>query len=339
MPRFPLTFIIPLLAFVLLLVLAPSILLIIFAGILVGVFLRLGGNAVSHRTGLGESWGLALFLIVLAVLILAFFALAAVGLVGQFSQLVDQLPQAHEQVRDMLSEHEWLISRLEGIDGIAPSGPGAATTVLASFGAMGNFVLILFIGIYIAISPAIYRRGAEALFTPPQQRKFHAMLHSAWEALSGWLFAQLIAMTVIGVLTRLGLWALGVPLATILAVLAGLLTFIPNIGPVLAAIPAMAMGLSGGGMTVLWVVALYLAVQTLESYLITPQLQQEAVSLPPALTIAFQLLLGFLFGLLGLALATPLLAMIVTLVRDHYVADVVRTEEGGSDESYRSIAT
>lgn len=279
---------------------------------------------------------MALFLFALAILILAFFALAAAGLIGQFSQLVDQLPQAREQVRDMLSEHEWLTSRLEGVDlaGMAPSGSGAATTVLASFGAMGNFVLILFIGIYTAISPAIYRRGAEALFTPPQQRKFHAMLHTAWEALSGWLFAQLIAMTVIGVLTWLGLWALGVPLAPILAVLAGLLTFIPNIGPVLAAIPAMAMGLSGGGMTVLWVVGLYLAVQALESYLITPQLQQEAVSLPPALTIAFQLLLGYLFGLLGLALATPLLAMIVALIRDHYVPDVVRAQEKISNERY-----
>lgn len=304
-------------------------LLTVFAGVLVGVFLRLGGNAIAKWTGLDKGWSLASFCIILALLVVAFFSVAAAGLANQFSQLIEQLPQVRDQVRDMASEHDWIVSRLENVDfaGMAPSGSSAATGVMATFGALGNAVLILFIGIYTAVSPSEYRDGAAALFRPSQKNRFYAMLKSSWDALSGWLFAQIVSMTVIGVLTWIGLWALGVPLAPVLGVLAGLLAFIPNIGPVLAALPAMAMGLSEGGTTVLWIAGLYTAVQALESYLITPQLQQKAVSLPPALTIAFQLLMGYLFGLMGLALATPILAMILALIREHYVPDVVQSDE------------
>src|SRR5690606_44568 len=120
---------------------------------------------------------------------------------------------------------------------------------------------------------------------------------------------QLISMTVVGVLTGAGLWLLGLPLAFILGALAALLAFIPNIGPVLAAVPAVLLALADGPTTVLWVIGIYVGVQAVESYLITPVVQQESVSLPPALTISFQLLMGVLYGILGLALATPLAAL------------------------------
>jgi predicted PurR-regulated permease PerM len=128
-----------------------------------------------------------------------------------------------------------------------------------------------------------------------------------------------MAMTVVGVLTWLGLWLIGVPLAVVLGLIAALLAFIPNIGPIIAAVPAVLLALSEGPTTALLVVGVYVAVQSLESYVITPLIQQEQVSLPPALIISMQLLMGVLFGILGLALATPMAALGLTLIREAYV--------------------
>jgi predicted PurR-regulated permease PerM len=152
------------------------------------------------------------------------------------------------------------------------------------------------------------------------------VLTKAAATLSNWLAAQLMAMAVVGVLTGLGLWLIGIPLAFLLGLIAALLAFIPNIGPVIAAVPAILLAFPEGIITVSLVVGVYIFVQTLESYIITPLIQQEKVSLPPAFIIAVQLLLGVLFGLLGLALATPLAALGLTLVRELYVGDYLARE-------------
>ncbi|WP_244423121.1 AI-2E family transporter [Bradyrhizobium sp. ORS 375] len=146
------------------------------------------------------------------------------------------------------------------------------------------------------------------------------MLSEAGQALRNWLMAQLVSMAVVGVLTGLGLWALGVPLALVLAVLAALLTFIPNIGPLVAAIPAVPLGLSDGLASALWIAGLYTMVQMIESYVVTPRVQEETVSLPPAFTISMQLLFGVLFGTLGLALATPLGAVLLRVLSRFFVS-------------------
>ena len=118
-----------------------------------------------------------------------------------------------------------------------------------------------------------------------------------------------------------GLRLLDIPLALVLGLIAGLLAFIPNIGPVLSAVPALLLAATQGWNTVFWVGAVYVGVQTLESYVITPLIQLEKVSLPPLLVIGFQMLFGVLFGILGLMLATPTSALTMTLTRDLYVED------------------
>jgi predicted PurR-regulated permease PerM len=140
-----------------------------------------------------------------------------------------------------------------------------------------------------------------------------------------------MAMAVVGVLTWLGLWLVGVPLAPILGLIAALLALVPNIGPIIAAVPAVLLAFSDGPTTVLMVVGVYIGVQTLESYAITPLIQQERVSLPPALIISMQLLMGVLFGVLGLALATPMAALGLTLVREVYVQRYLGKEAGDDD--------
>lgn len=308
-------------AFLLVLWTAPDILLVVFAGILAAVFLRGGGDWIAGRLNVRGGIGLAIFAVALAVAILVFFAIAGAALAAQVQEFWDKLPGAVATARGYVDGHPWVARTIDSLDpsSLAPSGESATAAFSSTLGAFGNLVVVAFIGLYGAVSPGTYVRGATALVAPSQRPAFRSMIDEAGVALRGWLRAQFVSMAVVGVLTGLGLWALGVPLAPLLAVLAALLTFIPNIGPVLAALPAVLLGLSGGPATALWVIGLYVAVQTVESYLITPQVQQESVSLPPALTISAQLLFGVLFGILGLALATPLAAVALRLGKIFYV--------------------
>lgn len=128
-------------------------------------------------------------------------------------------------------------------------------------------------------------------------------------------------MMVVGLLTALGLWLLGLPSALLLGLLTGLLTFVPTIGSTLAIVPPFLLGLSDSFITAIYVVIFYLAIQLVESYMITPLVQRQTVSLPPALTVTAQVLMGVLAGALGVAMATPLAAVILVLVRMLYIED------------------
>lgn len=262
----------------------------------------------------------------------------------QFDQLTREVPAAIERVRERLEEYAWgeeLLKRATPGALMSNGGDGtAATAVATTFGALGNFIIMLFIGLYVALDPQTYRRGLVNLLAPSVRAVGDEVLRKATDTLGSWLVAQLMAMAVVGSLTWLGLWLIGVPLAPILGLIAALLAFIPNIGPIIAAVPAVLLGFSESPTTALLVVGVYLGVQTLESYIITPLIQQERVSLPPALIISAQLLMGVLFGVLGLALATPLAALGLTLVREAYVRRYLereaRKDETGPDEGART---
>ncbi|WP_096786249.1 AI-2E family transporter [Rhodobacter sp. CZR27] len=313
-----------------LVVIAPDVLLVIFAAILFGVFLSAGGEIVSGLTGLPRGGGIAVFILLcLAALAGAFLSFAA-DMFDQIEELTRQLPPAFEGLRERIAQYSWgstLLSRLAPSRLMSGEGGFASTAVSATFGALGNLVIILFIGLYTAIDPGLYRRGLRALLAPPVRPRGDEIMDIANRTLRGWLGGQLISMTVVGVLTWLGLWLIGVPLAFILGLIAALLAFIPNIGPVIAALPALLLALPEGWGLVGLVVAVYLGVQTLESYLITPLVQKEQVDLPPALIISAQLLLGVLFGLMGLLLATPLAALGLALIRELYVFDYLERDK------------
>jgi predicted PurR-regulated permease PerM len=164
------------------------------------------------------------------------------------------------------------------------------------------------------------------LLAPSIRSRGDQVLRASARTLRNWLVAQLIAMSAVGTLTALGLWLAGVPLAFALGLIAGLLAFIPNIGPIIAIAPALLLAFPEGLTTLLVVLAIYIGVQALESYVITPLLQQEKVSLPPALVISTQLLFGVLFGILGLMLATPIAALTMTVVKLIYVEDYLERE-------------
>lgn len=309
-------------ALLLLLCLAPDALLIVFAGVLLAVFLNAGARLLARLTGLTRSWALAAFVLALAAAAVVATLTALPFLAEQMNELWRQVPQAAAAVRQRMEQYSWsrdLLGQIEPQQMLTAGRSTASFALSTVFGAFGNLILILFIGLYFASDPELYRRGVERLVAPALRSDAERVLVAIGHTLEGWLLAQLVAMSVVGVLILLGLWLMGVPLAPVLAMIAALATFVPNIGPVIGAVPAVLLGLADGPWMALWVALLYLAVQTLESYLITPIVQLHTNALPPALVMAAQLVLGIMFGLLGLALATPLTAAAITLVQLTYV--------------------
>lgn len=309
----------------LLLLVAPEVLLIGFAGVLLAVFLDGGSGFLSRWTGLPRLVALPVFMLLIVGGFTLVGWLAAPVVADQVNQLQEQVPRAFNSLRERLQSQAWGRTLMEQVNperlmtaGRAIAG-GATTALSATFGVFGNLAMILILGLFLAADPASYRNGLRALFPPDDYPAVDHVLDELRDVLRGWLQAQLGSMAVIGVLTAIGLWALGVPLVVALGLLAALLTFIPNLGPILSAVPAVLLALAADPITAVWVVLLYIGVQLIEGNVTTPLIQQQTINLQPALTIAMQLLLGVLFGLLGLALAVPLTAVGLTLVQKLYV--------------------
>ncbi|ODN71998.1 AI-2E family transporter [Methylobrevis pamukkalensis] len=227
----------------LVLVFVPDVLLVIFAGLLFGVFFGGGGDWLARHIGIGRGWGIGLFALLVTLALVGAFLAFAPAAAEQFDQLVEEVPAALETLRSRIEGYAWGEQLLEHAtpDALLSDGGGgtAATAVMTTFGALGNFAIMLIVGLYVAIEPGIYRRGLIGILAPSVRDEGVDVLHKATSTLKGWLVAQLMSMTVVGVLTGLGLWLIGVPLAPILGLIAALLAFIPNIGPLLAAAPAV----------------------------------------------------------------------------------------------------
>jgi len=187
-------------------------------------------------------------------------------------------------------------------------------------------LLILFIAIYFGSNPDLYYRGALHLIPRPARPRAAEVLDAIGLTLRRWLRAQLVAMAVIGVVTTVGLWALGVKAALALGIIAGLLEFIPLAGPWLSGVPAVAMAFLDSPQKALLVVLLYVGIQFLENHLLIPMIMQEGVDLPPVLTLIGLALMGVVFGFLGMLVAVPLLAAVMTAVKLLYVEGVVGDE-------------
>lgn len=205
---------------------------------------------------------------------------------------------------------------------------GAVARYLFSFlsstvAVISGFVLIVFMAIYIGSNPGLYFRGLLHLIPHRARPRGAEVLNAIGVTLRRWLVSQLIAMVVIGTVTSIALKLIGVKAAFALGILAGLLEFVPMVGPLLSAIPAVAMGLLDSPQKALLVVLAYVAIQFLENHVLIPLLMKEGVDLPPVLTLIGLSIMAIVFGFLGMLVAVPLLAAIVVAVKMLYVEDVM----------------
>jgi len=314
-----------------LLVLTYHVLLLVFAGVLLAVMLRGIARPLHRRWGLAPK--LAVFVVVagLAGLGTVTALLTWPSVMAQVDELARQLPQMLADLRERARETQLgrdLLRSLPTLDHVVPDdGDDLVRKVggvfSSTFGIVTGLFLILAVGLFLAFEPAVYVRGVLRLVPPARRPAARDLLDELREALFHWLLGRFVGMAVIGLLSWLGLTLLGVPLPLALGLLAALLTFIPNLGPILSVVPPVLLVLPEGLGAAGSVVALYAGIQLVENYTITPTVERIAVSLPPAVTITAQIVFGLLGGIPGLVLATPFAATVLVLVRRLYVAGVL----------------
>jgi predicted PurR-regulated permease PerM len=188
---------------------------------------------------------------------------------------------------------------------------------------VGGLLIIIFLAIYIGADPELYHRGLMALFPGRARHRAGEVFSAMATTLRRWLVTQLIAMIVIGAVTTVVLLVLGVKAAFALGILAGLFEFIPTVGPILSALPAVAMGFLDSPEKALSVAIAFWAIQFAENHLLIPLLMKGGVDVPPVLTILSQALMALVFGFIGLMCAVPLLAAVMVAVKMLYVEGVV----------------
>jgi predicted PurR-regulated permease PerM len=305
-----------------------DLMLLIFGAVLVAVILRRIARPLIAIAGLGERWAIAA-----AMLLVIAVAGTAIGLFG--AELSKQLQALSGQLvevgRRLAAQIE--ISSMSDVVGSDPTMSRLGTLIYGVFawgatllGAATGLLLVVVGGVYLALDPARYRTGFLKLI--PARLKSHVKiaLDEAGEALGQWLVAQLMAMLLVGALTGVGLWLIGLPSALALGVIAGFAEFIPIAGPVLAAIPALMIAAAVGWETVLWVLALIVIIQQVESNIFMPLLVGRSVDIAPAVALFGIVAIGMIFGPLGLVFGFPLTVVIDVLVRRLYVHDTLGQE-------------
>ncbi|WNO53375.1 AI-2E family transporter [Stakelama saccharophila] len=321
-----------------LIVLLIQPLLIIFGGLVFAAMLD-GGVRLLGRV-LPVPRGLRLLIVVaLAVaFVLGVFYLAGMQISAQAEQLRTTLMAQGERLAHWASELGIVPGRQDVAD-LARQALGSIGR-LTSFvgnavGAVTTLFMIMVIGLFVAIEPRIYDRGLQWMVPIGKRDDFAVTIDRMAFTMRRLLAGRLLGMAFEGVLTGILLWVAGVPMALLLGILTGLLAFIPNIGAFISGLLMVAVGFSSGVETGIWAIAIYLGVQTFDGYVVIPMVAKRTVDLPPALTLSAQILASTLFGILGLALADPLVAMIkVTLEREAEIAARVGVRrQGGESEA------
>ena len=309
---------------------ARDVLLIVFAGILLGIFLRRLALLLSAPTRLPPAAALAVVVLGLVGLLVGAFWAQGDTIAAEASRLRVELPRAAEELRSMIAGTamgKQIVEDLPSPSELVPKAPDMVTkatgAVSLTFSALASLGIVFFLGVVFAGTPGVYVRGVLALIPEQKVPRAREVLDKLADTLWWWLIGRIISMTFIGLVTGIGLWLLDVPLAFILGLLAGLLSFIPNLGPILSALPAILLALVQGPQTALWVAMLYAGVQMVESFVLDPIIDRKTIYLPPAFTITAQLVFALIAGLLGVTLATPLAATVVVLVTMLYVQDVL----------------
>jgi predicted PurR-regulated permease PerM len=309
---------------------AVQVLLWLFAGTLLAILLRGLSDWVAKWTRISVRWSFVLVLLLIILTMGLSLWLATPYVIPQVEALVEQLTKSIQQILEMLDRNEsarGLVGRVldpeRTMESMAKLLSGAIGLMSTTASAVAGMIMIFFIGLYLGIDPHIYIEGFLHLIPIRKRKRAREVIQAAGYTLRWWLIGRILVMIAVGVLSVAVLWLLGVRLALILGILAGLLNFIPFIGPIAAAIPAALIAMLDGPMLMVYVILFYILIQQFESYVIDPIVTQKTVFVPPVLYVSAQVLMGFLTGILGVALATPLVALIVVLVKMLYVEEII----------------
>lgn len=307
-----------------------STLLLIFAGVLFGILIDGIARLLVRYVRLPRPIAIAVTVLVILGTISIFFSTAGPQVISQAQVLGRELPQSIAVAENQLQHFRWgraVVAALPAAGDVQLSAGALvgrvsqALTITAEL--VGAFLFIFFVGVYSAAAPQHYIPGALLLVSREHRPRAREILEALGTALRWWLLGRVVTMTLMGTLTTLALWLLNIPLALVLGILAGILLFVPYLGAIAAAIPAVLIGLLASPQKALWVALVYTGVHIFEGYCITPFVQKRAVSLPPALLLSVQLLSAALFGLMGVIFSTPLTVVAIVLIQALYVQDVL----------------
>jgi predicted PurR-regulated permease PerM len=330
----------------------------VFLGMLFGIAVS-GGTDRLQRYKIPRGVGAPLIVLGFLGVLVGFGAWIAPTLREQGTELRRKLPEAADRVQDWVRDHQGglvglIVSGGEDIQqvtsppvtpqrqaGQQPADTTAAVHapsiqnqlrekmsglsrylfpfITSAVEIVGGILLIVFLSIYFAVEPEVYRRGLLSLLPARRRARGALMMDRVAEVLRKWLVTQLIAMVVMGVLSTIMLLALRVKAALALGVLCGLFEFIPTVGPILSALPGVAMGFLDSPEKAMWVAFAYWALQFVENHLLIPILMKEGLRLPPALTVIAQALLALVFGFIGLMVAVPFLAVLMVIFQMFYL--------------------
>jgi predicted PurR-regulated permease PerM len=314
-----------------------SELLLVLLATLLAVSLRGAAERVARHSPLSTHWALAIISLLILLLIVGFCVWVGPQLLQQGQDLVKHLIQEGTDLKNRYGQTGWGRMIMQKASSGAPDPKSLAAPAAAAAGAsiegIASFLVLIVTMLYFSANPDLYTKGLVKLVPEPRRVRIREVMGKVAHAWRWWFMGQLVDMLVVGVLTTIGLMLVGMPLALALGVLAGLLTFVPYFGAILAAIPALAIALGSGWHMVLMTLLVFGVCHLVEGYVVSPMVQDRMVKLPPALLILSMTFMGTVFGPMGIIMASPLAAAALVLVSELYVVDVL------GDESGRDVTT
>lgn len=303
-----------------------DVILLAFGAVLFAIGLRCLASPVERYTPVTSPWSVLIACLFTGSIAALFVYLLGAQVQEQVANLADEVPAAVASfgerfgIEDLYGRVREQIESYAGRSGVITRIIGYGSFV---FNVITNMILIVVAGTYLAVKPAWYKSGILKLVPDSLTDESDRALTNLGHALRLWLLGQGISMLVVGTLTTIGLYLIGMPSAFALGLIAGIVSFVPIVGPIVSAIPAVLLAMSEQGNLVLWVVAVYLAVQLVESNLIMPIVQRKVVDLPPFMTLFGILAFGVLFGPLGVLFGTPITVALLVLTKQFYVQDTL----------------
>lgn len=292
-----------------------SALLLILAGFVFAAGLQGGERMLGKVLGVPRWLRLAVVFALFVAALFGFIYFAGTQIAAQFAQLQATLLKQSDRLSHLASEYG-VGSGAPGTDPMAllkaqiGGSIGRILSVVGgAAGVIGSLILIVTFGLFVAADPKLYERGVEWLTPDGRRAGMRATLEAMGAMLRRWVAGRLALMLFEGTVIFIGLSLFGVPLAFLLGLTAGVLAFIPNLGPIASGVLIIAVGFSAGTTSGIEATGVYLALQVLDNF-ISPMIEKRAVDLAPAVVLAAQLLFGILFGILGVTLADPIVALI-----------------------------